>query len=321
MAGFLQNFINGNPNRPEFTPDMLPKNRFQLFWEMFKLNWWNLLKVNFFYMWFTIPMWANIFIHVQILVNMASESELGLTTESVLPFFNDGYFSLFLIIMIPCLILQGPAKAALKYITRNWARDDYAAAWGDFWYAFKLNWKQGLAHGIINAALFGLGVFAVYFYSIMSGTNTMFSLLQIVMIVLGVLFYCINIYSWPMLVTYDMGLRDIFKNSMVLAIGRLPLTLIYFVLTALPAVICFLFPVCTLYYFVIGYSLHAFINVSYTNGAFDKYINVNLEGAEVNKGLYVPPVEEDEYEYVDIDDFDDDEFEEEDTKGKKKDRS
>ena len=56
---------------------------------------------------------------------------------------------------------------------------------------------------------------------------------------------------------------------------------------------------------MIGYAFHAFLNVSYTNGAFDKYLNTRIEGAEVGKGLRKE--EEDEYEYVDIDEDEEDE--------------
>ncbi|MEG2314742.1 MAG: hypothetical protein RSC91_00915, partial [Clostridia bacterium] len=48
-----------------------------------------------------------------------------------------------------------------------------------------------------------------------------------------------------------------------------------------------------LYYIVLGFSLSRFVAASYTNGVFDRYINNRIEGAEVNRGLYVEEDEED----------------------------
>ena len=42
-----------------------------------------------------------------------------------------------------------------------------------------------------------------------------------------------------------------------------------------------------LYYILIGFSLDRFICASYTNGVFDKLINVKIDGAQVGRGLYV----------------------------------
>lgn len=299
MAGFLNRMINGNPNKPEFTPDMLPKNRFELFWEMLKLNFLNLIKANLSYALFTIPMWIWIWMHFQVLISFLDGG--AAEGEAIQQFLL--YFYIFLLGMIPCLAISGLAKPALKYLTRNWARDDHAYPWADFWYAFKQNWKQGLIMGICNGLLFAMGGFVLYFYYIMSANNSIFAVLQVLLVVVCAIYIMMNLYIWPMLVTYDMKLKDVLRNSMIIAIGRLPFSVLYCVITLVPMVICLFFPIACLYYFVIGYALHSFINASYTNGAFDKYINSRIEGAEVNKGLR--PVEEDEYEYVDIDDIDD----------------
>ena len=41
------------------------------------------------------------------------------------------------------------------------------------------------------------------------------------------------------------------------------------------------------YYILIGFALSRFVGASYSNAVFDKYLNPNIEGAEVNRGLYV----------------------------------
>ena len=48
--------IMGKGNRPDYTPDMMPKNRWELFFEMLRLNFLNLLKLNLMYFVF----WKNL---------------------------------------------------------------------------------------------------------------------------------------------------------------------------------------------------------------------------------------------------------------------
>ena len=40
-----------------------------------------------------------------------------------------------------------------------------------------------------------------------------------------------------------------------------------------------------MYYILIGFALARFVYASYTNGAFDKFINSHMEGVQVNRGL------------------------------------
>ena len=60
-----------------------------------------------------------------------------------------------------------------------------------------------------------------------------------------------------------------------------------------------------LYYVIVGNGMTRFIFASFTNGVFDKYINVHIEGVEINRGL----AKEDD------DDYDDEDEEETSTTG------
>ena len=41
-----------------------------------------------------------------------------------------------------------------------------------------------------------------------------------------------------------------------------------------------------LYYVVVGFGLSRFVGASYANAMFDRYINPNVEGAQIGRGLY-----------------------------------
>ncbi len=304
--GLFQGLFQGKANRPDFTPDMLPKNRFELFFEMLKLNLFNLVKVNAFYLLFTIPMWIWIYMNFRLLMNMVTTAaDSDALMQQLSQFFTQGQYTVVLLGFVPCIFVLGPGKAGLKYVTRNWARDEHAYPWSDFVYAMKQNWKQALGLSTLNAAVFFLGLFGLNFYSLMGQESVIYVILQTVLVVLLVVYLLINLYAWPMMVTYEMSFKNILRNSLIVAVGRLPLSLLYALITALPMVLCALYPPLILYYLFFGYAFHSFLNVSFTNGVFDVYINPRIEGAEVRRGLRKEEDEDDEYEYVDIDEDED----------------
>ena len=99
------------------------------------------------------------------------------------------------------------------------------------------------------------------------------------------------------MVTYDLSYGSLLKNSLLMTLGRLPMTIGLKLLSLVPAAICAAVCLLTpyaiyalliygLYYILIGFALSRFVGASYSNAVFDRYINVKIEGAEVGRGLY-----------------------------------
>lgn len=112
----------------------------------------------------------------------------------------------------------------MKYITRNYARDEHVWLWSDFLGSDEGELKQGLAMSTINAVFLYLFFFGLSFYSSMS-ENTgsyLYLFMQVVLVMMGLVFALMNLYIWPMMVTYDLKLTQILRNSMVLALGACP---------------------------------------------------------------------------------------------------
>ncbi len=280
---------NYNKNRPDYTTDMLPKNRFQLFFEMLKLNLFNLIKANLMYLMFCVPFWINLVLHLTVFIRDYGENPKG--------FISDGYLFLFLLFTGITFLISSPAKAALKYVTRNYSRDDHVWLWSDFFAAIRVNWKQALGMGVLNGVCLLLFAMGANFYSNMAvqSGSYVYLIALFMLLMLGLIYLMLNLYVWPMMVTYDLPFKELLKNSFVLAVGRLPLSILFGLLQILPAVISVFFLPAMLWYLLIGYSFASFIGCSYTNAAFDKYFNPRIEGAEVGKGMQKPE-EDDEDE-------------------------
>ena len=217
-----------------------------------------------------------------------------------------------LLLLVPCIFITGPWTAGVAYVTRNWARDEHAFIWSDCKDAMKENWKGSLVLSGITAVVPLLVYLCWTFYGeIPTESPLMMVLLQLgqmIPLMVGVIWYLAVTYAYPMLVTYRMNMRTIIRNSLIMAVGRLPMSVgirLLLVLPALLGVFGMLFisttwaPLLLLAYYVLfGFTFSRFITASYTNAQFDRFINSRIAGAQVNRGL----AEEDEDDWEDEED-------------------
>lgn len=318
----MNSYYYGKSGKGDYTPDDLPKNRWQLFMEMLRTRMSGLCRMNLMYFVAWLPAMIAIALWVVsfgvALNNSFPVDEAGNIIEEVAAngvqsfwqTMNDMNF-MTLLILIPCIAITGPFTAGLSYVTRNWARDEHAFPWADYKDAIKANWKQGLLVSTITGCVPFLVYICWRFYGDMAVGNAVWVIPQMLILMLGILWALAVTYMYPMMVTYQMNFRTIIRNSFILAVGRLPgsvgirllhcvptvLFTVIFLLTLQPWVLLLLFA----YYLVFGFAFSHFITASFTNAVFDKYINSRIEGAQVNRGL----------SQENDDDDDDDEQEEE----------
>ena len=319
----MNSYYYGKSGKGDYTPDDLPKNRWQLFMEMLRTRMSGLCRMNLMYFVAWLPAMIAISLWVVsfgvALNNSFPVDEAGNIIEEVAAngvqsfwqTLNDMNF-MTLLILIPCIAITGPFTAGLSYVTRNWARDEHAFPWADYKDAIKANGKQGLLVSTITGCVPFLVYICWRFYGDMAVGNAVWVIPQMLILMLGILWALAVTYMYPMMVTYQMNFRTIIRNSFILAVGRLPgsvgirllhcvptvLFTVIFLLTLQPWVLMLLFA----YYLIFGFAFSRFITASFTNAVFDKYINSRIEGAQVNRGLS---------QENDDDDDDDDEQEEE----------
>lgn len=113
----------------------------------------------------------------------------------------------------------GPATAGMTFIMRNYANEQHAWIFSDFKDAVKENWKQSLAVFLIDIIVFILFFVAIRVYSGMDGIMRS---LQYVIWVFGVVYTMMHFYIYPMMVTFRLSLKDLYRNALLFAIGALP---------------------------------------------------------------------------------------------------
>ena len=145
------------------------------------------------------------------------------------------------------LFVLGPVHAGITYLFRNYSREEHAFIWGDFTEHLKKNWKQSILKRIIS--FFTVIILSVNFSFYSQGdfiSNTFITgLLTGAVAVIFVIFAMMHMYIYPMMVTFKLSIRQLYKNSVLLTMARLPwnigITLLsVFITTLIPMGLFFL---------------------------------------------------------------------------------
>ncbi len=261
-GGFFNKLYYGNPNKPDLKKEDVKTGRFKTFFTVLQIRFWQLIQLNLLYSVFWIP--AFMLLQGQLLIMQKTREPFSV---------------LFYLMMIPCMMLIGPATVSVSYILRNWARDEHSWVWSDFKDAWKENWKQGLLMGLIDGiALLLFGVNFV-FYGQMAGKSLFYAFLYYFMIMIAILFTMMNMFVFPMMATYRLKLKQIIKNSFILTMVKLPFAFLIFLLSAAIFIATLAYLV-SIPFFVVGLTFPGLIIASYVNWIFDKYINPKVRDQE-----------------------------------------
>ena len=326
MFGRMMNsYYYGKSGKGDYRKEDLPKNRWQLFWEMLRVRLSGICRENLMTVALWLPlmlvlvMFINTFVTASDFQRVTDESgssymvivyddvvdENGVVTAEGSTMPMNSLVSMYLLMLIPCIFITGPAHAGLAYVMRNWARDEHAFAWTDFKDAVKENWKQALGISAITGILPTIVFVAYNFYAGMLEKSIAFMVPQMFVLIIGFVWFLALVFFYPLMVTYKMTFFQLIKNGLMLAVARLPQTIGIRLCTLIPTLIAvavmffsgswfYALLALGLYYVVIGNAFARFVFASFTNGVFDRFINIHIEGVQVNRGL--APEDEDDYE-------------------------
>lgn len=216
--------------------DAPEKRSFFAFFELFFRKIGRLCKLNLMYLLASLPVIVVVFCLAGLISNPVAEycmPALASALEMSAPDLTDGVFAVYVWIIdvfvriSVCILFlalwgAGPATAGYTYVLRNYAREEHAWLWSDFWQRTKENFKQSLATIVIDIVVFAFSIYAYQFYNAMGGMMSYFG----VVILAGVFVFTImHIYIYQMMITSKLSLKDIYKNALLFAFMRLPLNL------------------------------------------------------------------------------------------------
>ncbi len=122
---------------------------------------------------------------------------------------------IYVVFCIP-IVTFGPATAAMTKVARNYSQERNAFVWADFIDTFKKCFKQGFIMGLID--LFAVVAFyiAVQFYYSFAQNNSMMYIPLVITVSLMIVFFMMHFYIYLMIVSTNLKMKQILKNSLFL---------------------------------------------------------------------------------------------------------
>lgn len=111
----------------------------------------------------------------------------------------------------------GIVNACIAYVMRNIVKGDSTTLISDIKYCVKRNWKQALLLGIIDIVMIAVIAYDVMFF-FLSGSGIVASFLFGMMLIVAMLYVMMRNYMYILLVTFDLPIRKILKNSFIFAL-------------------------------------------------------------------------------------------------------
>ena len=141
---------------------------------------------------------------------------LGVQTE------YDFLMGTLLALIITCLWGAGPVTSGFVYILRNFSREEHSWIFSDFFQQLLKNFKQSIVVFLVDLVFLFLFAVAFSFYAAQMQANMLFFPMYILLILLFVIYTSMHLYIYPMMVTFKLPLRELYKNSLIFAMARIP---------------------------------------------------------------------------------------------------
>ncbi|MBQ9375351.1 MAG: YesL family protein [Ruminococcus sp.] len=122
---------------------------------------------------------------------------------------------IYVVFCIP-VVTFGPATAAMTKVARNYSQERNAFVFGDFIDTFKKCFKQSFIMGIIDVVASVLFYIAINVYYHLAQQNSIMYILLVIAISLTIIFFMMHFYIYLMIVSTNLSLKHILKNSLFL---------------------------------------------------------------------------------------------------------
>lgn len=209
------------------------KRRFIIFFEVIGRKFWKLCQLSLIYTLVSLPALAIYFAASTLVV--PSILALAIGQEAVAGM--AGYLVLYTLIFAAFLLLMlgsGPVSCGAYYVVRNFSREEHSWVISDFFEHLRKNLKQGMVVFVINILIVAALLMNIMFYStgMAEGIPEAVRLMLITAVcVLSGIYAVMQMYIYPMMVTFELKVADILKNALLFAIYKLPQNVLMLALT------------------------------------------------------------------------------------------
>ena len=221
------------------------KKPFFRYWELVFRKFWKLLEVNVLMMLSLLPLVLGAVVIVKL-------TEVNITLTFIL-------LGVLAVIFVVCF---GPIMAACTQILRNFVREKPCFLMDTFFKTFRSSFKQSVVLGLIDLLVASSAASSFYVYPRMIEQQMGFYvyILFIATLSVAIAVLMMSFYGYLMIVSTDLSLKNILKNSLALSILALKKNLITLGLTAL---VMGIFVVLTILFPYIMFGFWLFVPVAF----------------------------------------------------------
>lgn len=250
MAGFL-GFGDFTKEGKGVEKDAPQKRSIFLFFELFFRKFFKLIGLNLLYFISSIPTIIVVFLLSgfvsSVVVNHFSPEMAGIfnvgieAASSNVEFLKLGvYLDIIIRILVTVLFTvlwgMGPVSCGFTYVLRNYARQEHAWLISDFFSNIKKNFKQSIVVWLVDIVVFFVLCNAYVFYGSQSG---FLAVMKYFILTVGIVYTMMHFYLYQLMITFELPLKQLYRNSFILALGKLPrniliLAALFLVMLALP---------------------------------------------------------------------------------------
>ena len=238
--------------------------RFELFWDLLWRKSWLMVKTNVLYL--ATSILAVIFVWFGYIA--ISKGLLATLKGATFLAASTLYFS---------VIGIGFIMPGFTFLSRYFARQRHVWILSDFFEQIRVNFKKGFILFVVDSVVLYLSIVAYALYgSLALSNNLMF--VPLVILTAGLLIYfMMHFYIYPILVTFDLDLKDIMKDSLLLTLAHLPLNLFILILIS----------VISFFLYVVNITIGLYIAVIIGVALINFIVNFMVDPI-IDKHLYIP---------------------------------
>lgn len=218
MAGFFGFFDYTKPGKG-VSKDDVQKTGISLYFDIFLRRFWKFMSVNLIFLVASIPaIIIAYFISTYAVAWLASLARMEITSEVATSL---NAISLFVTVIFLQLCGSGPASAGMSYVLRKYVNDTHSWVFSDFIDNMKSNFKQSIGVYLINVVAVCLYVVCFMFYTyMMPGMMGLF--LRTLVTLLIAIFAMMQMYTYQLMVSFELKFKDIYRNAFLLVMAKLP---------------------------------------------------------------------------------------------------
>lgn len=232
MAGFFGLFDYSKPG-PGVRKDEPEKKGVARYFDILGKRLWKLVSLNFLYLLFSIVPYLIMWVICNtaiILVMMLC----GMQEKAIGTYMTDGGGTLAILLgvfVVYCVNGGGAAACGMANVIRKYVDDTHAWVWQDFWSSFKDNIIQSTVAFVIDCFAVFVLVFSFGIYNFPNGLITgalangvILTFIRAVLLLVILIWGMMHVYIYPVITSFRFKLRDVYRNSFIMVLGKLPQT-------------------------------------------------------------------------------------------------